>query len=130
MKTLNLIFSVVCIGILAVGCGKKNKLDSNKTVVLYCALDQIFSEKIIHPFSKQEAIIKPVFDTEATKTVGLVNRIISEKNNPQCDVFWNNEIVRTIILKRKGLLQPYISPNATNIPKLNIKLSSAPLLIC
>ena len=89
-----------------------------KDVTMFCALDQIFSEKVIQPFNENEGNIKPVFDTEATKTVGLVNRIIAEKNNPQCDVFWNNEIVRTIILKRKGLLQPYISNNAAKIPSL------------
>lgn len=104
-------------GILFGGCGQQKEANT-KTVTMFCALDQIFSEKVIKPFVKTGIAIKPVFDTEATKTVGLVNRIIAEKNNPQCDVFWNNEIVRTIILKRKGMLQPYVSPNAAKIPSL------------
>ena len=97
------------------GCAKP----TTRPVVLYCALDQIFSEKIIGDFEGSGDVdVKPVYDTEATKTVGLVSRLIAEKENPQCDVFWNNEIVRTIVLKRKGCLVPYKSSNAEGIPAL------------
>jgi iron(III) transport system substrate-binding protein len=110
--------SLITSGFILGGCGD-NTSTNEKSVTMFCALDQIFSEKVIEPFNDESGMtIKPVFDTEATKTVGLVNRIIAEKNNPKCDVFWNNEIVRTIILKRKGLLQPYVSVNAESIPEL------------
>ena len=49
--------------------------------------------------------MKAVYDTEATKTVGLANRLAAEARNPQCDVFWNNEVIRTVMLKRKGALE-------------------------
>ncbi len=114
MKILLRIGTIVCIFILF---GWGNTVAEN--VILYCALDQIFSEPILEDFEKQgQYKIKPVFDTEATKTVGLVNRLIAEKKNPRCDVFWNNEIVRTIVLKRKGVLQSYISPNTDQLPAL------------
>jgi iron(III) transport system substrate-binding protein len=29
------------------------------------------------------------------KTVGLANRLLAERNHPQCDVFWGNEEMRT-----------------------------------
>ena len=57
-----------------------------------------------------------VYDTEAAKTTGLVNRLIAEKNNPQADVFWNSEVGRTIMLKKKGILASYFSKNASDIP--------------
>ncbi|MEO6033703.1 MAG: substrate-binding domain-containing protein, partial [Verrucomicrobiota bacterium] len=47
-------------------------------------------------FTKQTGIkVLPVYDSEAVKTVGLVNRLLAEKSHPQCDVFWNNEEFRT-----------------------------------
>ena len=39
--------------------------------------------------------------------MGLVNRLIAEKARPQADVFWNNEIIRTVQLKKMGVLAPY-----------------------
>ncbi len=48
--------------------------------------------------------VRPVYDNEAAKTVGLVNRLIAENNNPQCDVFWNNEELRTRQLAREGIV--------------------------
>lgn len=88
-----------------------------QTVVVYTAHDQIYSEPIFRDFEEKTGIrVQPVFDTEAAKTVGLVNRIVAEKANPRCDVFWNNEIARTLHLKREGLLQPYRSPRAEAYP--------------
>jgi iron(III) transport system substrate-binding protein len=61
-----------------------------------------------------------LYDVEASKTTGLVNRLIAEKKRPKCDVFWNGEIGRTIVLKKKGVLAPYRSPSAADIPRLFI----------
>ncbi len=89
----------------------------NRSVVIYTSLDQIFSEPILNDFEKDTGIkVKAVYDTEASKTTGLVNRLIAEKNNPQADVFWNSEVSRTIILKNKGILARYESPSARDIP--------------
>ncbi len=86
-------------------------------VVVYTAVDQVFSEKIFEQFEKDTGIkVKPVYDLEANKTTGLTNKILSEKENPVCDVFWNNEFAQTIELQRQGVLQPYISPEAADIP--------------
>ncbi len=91
--------------------------ENHTIVVVYTSLDQIYSEPILKEFEKTTGIkVKAVYDTEAAKTVGLVNKIIAEKDNPQCDVFWNNEFLRTIALKEKGILATYISPSASDIP--------------
>lgn len=105
---------IIAVVFSLVGCGGK---PDHQGATLFTAHDQIFSEPIVHAFQKQTgSTVKTAFDTEASKTTGLVNRIIAEAGKPQCDVFWNNEIAQTIILKKKGLLQPYRSPAAEDIP--------------
>ena len=86
-------------------------------VVIYSALDQVHSEPLIKKFERDTGLtVRARYDQEAVKTVGLVNALVSEADNPKCDVFWNNELVHTIRLKNKGLLAPYVSPSAEGIP--------------
>jgi len=86
-------------------------------VTLYVALDQEHSERLIQKFEQESGLtVRARFDTEASKTVGLVSAIVEESSNVQCDVFWNNELAHTVDLARQGLLQPYSSPNAADIP--------------
>jgi iron(III) transport system substrate-binding protein len=88
-----------------------------KEIVVYASVDQVFSEPILKKFEQQSGIrVLPVYDVEAAKTTGLVNRIIAEKTRPQADVFWSGEFAQTIMLKKKGLLAPYKSPSASDIP--------------
>ncbi len=88
-------------------------------VVVYAALDREFSAPILADFTAQTGIqVRAVYDAESTKTVGLVNRIRAESNRPRCDVFWNNEILNTLRLKREGLLQPTRPAEAENYPPL------------
>jgi iron(III) transport system substrate-binding protein len=79
-------------------------------VVVYTSLDQVFSEPVLMAFQKKTGIkVRALYDVEAAKTVGLVNRLIAEKANPRADVFWNSEVSRTILLARKDVLAPYLS---------------------
>jgi iron(III) transport system substrate-binding protein len=92
-------------------------LASAAEVVIYTSLDQVFSEPILQDFERQTGIrVKAVYDVEASKTTGLVNRLIAEKSHPQADVFWNSEVGRTLVLKDKGILAPYRSSSAADIP--------------
>jgi len=85
-------------------------------VVIYVSHDQDYSEPILQAFEKESGIkVKAVYDTEASKTVGLTNRLISEKNNTQADVFWNNEVTRTIQLQKEGVLTQYYPQNYEKI---------------
>jgi len=86
--------------------------------VIYVALDQVFSEELVLEFEAETGWnVRAEYDLEAQKTVGLVGRIIEEaKGGSRCDVFWNNEIAQTIKLEHLGLLQPYDSPSAKDIP--------------
>jgi iron(III) transport system substrate-binding protein len=91
--------------------------EEKKTVVVYTSVDQFFSEPLFRAFENETGIrLMPVYDVEATKTTGLVNRLIAEKARPQADVFWSGEFSQTIVLKNKSVLTPYLSPSAGDIP--------------
>jgi len=65
-------------------------------VVIYTSQDQVYAEPILREFTAQTGIkALAVFDSEAVKTVGLANRLLAERGHPRCDVFWNNEELRT-----------------------------------
>ena len=97
------------------GCRK----ESANEVVVYVSEDQVFSEPILRDFEKETGIkVKAVYDTEETKSTGVMMRLISEKNNPLADVFWANEPIRAELLKSKGIAARYQSPNAREIPDI------------
>ncbi|MHC4637732.1 MAG: extracellular solute-binding protein [Planctomycetota bacterium] len=56
------------------------------------------------------------FDTEASKTVGLVQRIRAESALPVADVFWSSEVFHTIRLARESLLGAYKSEQTADWP--------------
>jgi iron(III) transport system substrate-binding protein len=112
-KTRVMLLAAALIAMLLPAC----QPDNAKKVVIYTSVDQVFSEPIFKKFEAQTGIkVLPVYDVEAAKTTGLVNRLITEKNHPQADVFWNGEFAQTLLLKEKGVLTPYQSPNAAGIP--------------
>src|SRR5262249_52592039 len=84
----------------------------------YCAHDREFSEEILKEFERRTGIVLDVrYDTEATKSLGLVNQLLLEREHPQCDVFWNNELLGTCQLQQEGLLEPYRGPGFARIPE-------------
>ncbi|MED5330579.1 MAG: extracellular solute-binding protein [Planctomycetota bacterium] len=94
------------------GCG-----DRSADVVLYVALDRAHSAPIVTAFEKATGLrVDAHYDVEATKSVGLRRRIQAEAKRPVCDVFWNNEVVQTVLLAEDGMLAPYVSPMASDIP--------------
>ncbi len=91
--------------------------DQKKTVVVYTSVDQVYSEPLFRDFENTTGIkVLAVYDVEATKTTGLVNRLIAEKNRPQADVFWSGEFGQTLLLKNESILAAYSSPSATDLP--------------
>jgi len=102
---------LVALCLLTAACGKA------PDVVLYCAVDRAHSEPIVRAFEAATGLVvdfQP--DVELSKSVGHRRRIQEEASNPRCDVFWNNEVVQTVLLGDEGLLEPYDSPSATDIP--------------
>ena len=75
------------------------------SVTVYTSQDQVYAEPIFQRFEQETGVrVRAVYDSEVVKTVGLINRLIAEKNHPRCDLFWNNEAFRTHQLAARGVL--------------------------
>jgi len=107
-----------------VSCSPSSSVDRSQQsvsqpgiVVVYAALDEMYSRPILDAFTKETGIqVRAGYDTEASKTTGLRTRLVAERSRPRADVFWNNEVAQTILLKHEGVLEPYRSPAADAIP--------------
>lgn len=118
MQRLNAYLLLAAALLALCGCGAKSTEPGDEAeVVVYTAHDSVFSEPIFAQFEQvSDVVVRPKFDVESTKTVGLVNAIMAESSRPRCDVFWNNEILNTLRLAERGLLEVYKSPAAENYP--------------
>jgi iron(III) transport system substrate-binding protein len=91
--------------------GKQN------AIVVYCAHDSVYADGILKDFEAKTGIpLTVLYDSEATKSLGLVNQLKFEKNDPHCDVFWNNELLGTMDLANEGILEPYKGTGYERIP--------------
>ena len=116
LRSLSFPMAATLVALLA-GC-TGGREDASHAVVAYVSEDQVFSEPILRDFEQETGIrVQAVFDTEETKSTGVMNRLLAEKENPQADVFWANEPIRAEYLKQQGVAAPYLSPNATGIPE-------------
>ena len=107
---------IVLVSVGLVSC-KKQPAEEVKKVVLYCSVDQAVAEPIVAEFEKLSGIkVDARYDTEASKTVGLVQKIRAEKDDPVADVFWSSEIFHTIKLADEGILAGYTSDSTKNWP--------------
>jgi iron(III) transport system substrate-binding protein len=108
---------VACSGAQPSGSTGDGSNDPAREVTIYVSTDRVFSEPILRAYEQKTGVrLSAVYDTEETKSTGLANKLIAEKGRPQADVFWSNEPVRTLVLKRNGVLAPYKSPGAEDIP--------------
>jgi iron(III) transport system substrate-binding protein len=106
---------LLLVAITSAGCTSK----SQPEIVVYAALDREFSEPVLDDFTKASGVrVLAKYDDESTKTVGLTNVLIQEAGRPRCDVFWNNEILNTLRLQEKGLLDAHRSPAADAYPEM------------
>ena len=96
------VFFAVAAILICAGC----KRPADREVTVYASQDQVYAEPILSEFTRATGIkVRAVYDSEAVKTVGLVNRLLRESSNPQCDLFWNNEELRTRQLAARGVLR-------------------------
>src|SRR4051794_41117466 len=103
------------LALLAIGAGGFR--DFQKRVLVYCAQDQEFAEGVFADFASETKLaVTPKFVTEANKSVSLAAELEREASRPRCDVHWNNEILATIRLARRGVYEPYDPPNAVPFP--------------
>jgi iron(III) transport system substrate-binding protein len=115
MKTFSLPMVVLFVLALAAVYAWVNA--SRNRLIIYCAHDAIYSEAILERFSDATGIkVTARFDNEATKSLGLVELLIQEKDHSRCDVFWNNELLGMMDLQAKGVLEPYKGSGYARIP--------------
>jgi iron(III) transport system substrate-binding protein len=89
---------------------------TEKVVVVYSSLDEESARPLAEQFQRETGItVKLVCDTEKAKCSGLLNRLVEEKDRPQCDVFLSEDPLRAAILKRNGISTPYQSSAATGL---------------
>ena len=105
---------LVLIALTPFGCIR----ESPEEVVVYAALDKEFSDPILKDFASESGVtVLSKFDVESNKTVGLVSDIIERKDRQRCDLFWNNEILHTLRLRKLGMLVAHESPLSSEYPK-------------
>lgn len=103
-------------GLLGILTGCERETDS-PSVVVYVSADRAVALPILEAFTRQTGIeVRPLFDTEATKTTGLANRVRRERSRPRADVFWSSEPFAVEQLAAEGLLQPTAHPDLDGHP--------------
>ena len=108
MRLALLLLAVVSL----VGCGSGDEPD----VVLYTSVDESSSQPIVEAFEAETGLrVRLVTDTEATKSVGLAERLRAEKSRPTADVWWGNEPFHTVRLADEGLFAPHGWPTAEGV---------------
>jgi iron(III) transport system substrate-binding protein len=90
---------------------------AEREVVVYSSVDRIFAAPVLKQFEADTRIrVRSVFDTEETKSTGVLNRLIAEAKQPQADVFWSGDPMRPFQLIRRGLIEPYAPPSSASLP--------------
>ena len=109
--------------ILMLGCDGPDSGSSGSAtgggavVVVYTSVDEPVARPVLDEFTRRTGIkVEARTDTEANKSAGLAARLEAEKDNPKADVWWGNEVFRTIRLAEAGLFEAYESPGAKEIP--------------
>ena len=99
---------VACVGFSACS-GKKDN-----TLKVYSIIHESETEVICNLFTKKTGI--PVQYLRAS-TGELVNRLISEKENPQADILFGGATSYHILARDAGALAAYVSPEAEGYPE-------------
>jgi iron(III) transport system substrate-binding protein len=74
-------------------------------VVIYVSVDDVLAREMLLACTAATGIeIDAGFDTEASKTTGLENRVRAERDRPRADLFWSSEGLAAVRLAKDGLL--------------------------
>lgn len=97
---------------LGAGCHAARR----EQVTLYSSADDPVLRQVVSAFEGESDVrVRAVGDTEATKTFGLVERLLGERAHPRADVWWSSEPFGTIRLAREGIFEAYESPAARDV---------------
>jgi iron(III) transport system substrate-binding protein len=117
IRHLSLLICHLLATLLAAGCERSDTSSTPATLVVYTSVDEPYARPILQEFEKRSGIrVQIQTDTEATKSAGLAARLEAERDKPRADVWWGNEVFHTIRLADAGVLAPYESPIAKDVP--------------
>jgi iron(III) transport system substrate-binding protein len=95
--------SALAVSLALAGCTRPTD-----RVVVYCAQDPEYAEGTFAAFTAETGlVVARKFDTEANKSVSLVEELRREAGRPRADLHWNNEPLGTVRLRRAGLIERY-----------------------
>ncbi|MGA1044052.1 MAG: ABC transporter substrate-binding protein [Phycisphaerales bacterium] len=96
-----------------VACG-----DPREQVTIYVSADDYVARPLLAQFEEESGLeVVARYDTEATKTTGLVNRIRDEASRPRADVLWSSEPFMMAQLAEEGLLMAPPADRLTDWPE-------------
>ena len=107
MRTRWMLCGVLVLGLLAAGSAP-----AQDSLVVYSSVDEENAKKLLDAFTKATGVkVRFTFLSSGP----AVARIEAEKNNPQADIWYGAPSENHVVLKEKGLSQPYVSPNAKEL---------------
>jgi iron(III) transport system substrate-binding protein len=107
MKTRWTMCALLALGLLLPAVAR-----SQEALVVYSSVDEENAKKLLDSFTKATNVkVRFTFLSSGP----AVARIEAEKNNPQADVWYGAPSENHVVLKEKGLSQPYVSPNAKDL---------------
>jgi iron(III) transport system substrate-binding protein len=90
---------------------------AGSAIVVYTSVDDVFARPVAERFTRESGVrVELVPDTEETKSTGLVNRLIAERERPRADVFWSGDPMPSAVLKAKGVTEAFRSNVAEGLP--------------
>ena len=107
MKTRWMLCGLLAIGLLVAGTAR-----AQDSLVVYSSVDEENAKKLLDAFTQATGVkVRFTFLSSGP----AVARIEAEKNNPQADIWYGAPSENHVVLKEKGLSQPYVSPNAKDL---------------
>lgn len=117
LARLTLSAAAAVTALLAASCGgpaPEAAQAGDGSVVLYSSVDGPVLDELIAAFTAETGIVvKVVGDTEATKTTGLVERVLAERARPAGHVWWSSEPFGSIRLAQARALDPFVPAAAS-----------------
>ena len=91
--------------------------EQSDDLVLYCGVDQDQSQPMVARFTEKTGLTATYFgESEAFRSIGLPKRLMREKDSPQADVYWSNEIMHMVDLVEAGVIAPLPDGLAERFP--------------
>ena len=117
-KRVASLLTVSLLGLALAGCGSSTPekpkaaapVQEEKVLTVYTARSESLNNLVIPNFEKDTGIKVQVI---VAGTGPLLKRVISEKNNPQGDIFWAAD--QTMLESSKDLFMQYVSPEDANM---------------